>query len=40
MRQRPSTLAELRRDFVAAVLVFATVLLGAWLWVTLQRGPF
>jgi hypothetical protein len=33
MRPPPSTTAELRRDCLAAVLVFATVALGAWLWV-------
>jgi hypothetical protein len=36
MRPRPSTLAELRRDCVAAGAVLAIVLAGAWLWVILQ----
>jgi hypothetical protein len=33
MRPRPSTNDELLRDCLAAGAVFATVLLGAWLWV-------
>jgi hypothetical protein len=33
MRPRPSTLAELRHDTIAALAVIVTVALAAWLWV-------
>jgi hypothetical protein len=36
MRPRHSTLAELRRDCVAAGAVLTAVMLGAWAWVLLQ----
>jgi hypothetical protein len=32
MRPRPETLAELRRDLVAAAALLGTLLLAAWLW--------
>jgi hypothetical protein len=35
MKPRPSTLQELRRDILAAALLFAVVLFGAWAWVDL-----
>jgi hypothetical protein len=35
MSERPTTLQELRRNFLAAAAMLGMITLGAWAWVTL-----